>query len=129
MTEITTMYQALGISEPVLRFGREEEAKLKERFEEIDRITEYNQLKVIKGMQDCMVSAECFNYVSGYGYNVLGVINWKKFMRKYFTQRTPLSDHRLHAVRMHLRLHSVQISGQVMKCFLSPENHTIRWKK
>ena len=60
MTEITTMYQALGISEPVLRFGREVEAKLKERFEEIDRITEYNQLKVIKGMQDCMVSAECF---------------------------------------------------------------------
>ena len=84
MTEITTMYQALGISEPVLRFGREVEAKLKERFEEIDRITEYNQLKVIKGMQDCMVSAECFNYVSGYGYNDFGRDKLEEVYAKVF---------------------------------------------
>lgn len=84
MTEITTMYQALGISEPVLRFGREAEAKLKERFEEIDRITEYNQLKVIKGMQDCMVSAECFNYVSGYGYNDFGRDKLEEVYAKVF---------------------------------------------
>lgn len=84
MTEITTMYQALGISEPVLRFGREVEARLKERFEEIDRITEYNQLKVIKGMQDCMVSAECFNYVSGYGYNDFGRDKLEEVYAKVF---------------------------------------------
>lgn len=84
MTEITTMYQALGISEPVLRFGREVEAKLKERFEEIDWITEYNQLKVIKGMQDCMVSAECFNYVSGYGYNDFGRDKLEEVYAKVF---------------------------------------------
>lgn len=78
------MYQALGISEPVLRFGREVEAKLKERFEEIDRITEYNQLKVIKGMQDCMVSAECFNYVSGYGYNDFGRDKLEEVYAKVF---------------------------------------------
>ena len=84
MTEITTMNQALGISEPVLRFGREVEAKLKERFEEIDRITEYNQLKVIKGMQDCMVSAECFNYVSGYGYNDFGRDKLEEVYAKVF---------------------------------------------
>lgn len=84
MTEITTMYQALGISEPVLKFGREVEAGLRERFEEIDRITEYNQLKVIKGMQDCMVSAECFNYVSGYGYNDFGRDKLEEVYAKVF---------------------------------------------
>lgn len=72
MSEIEKMYQGLGISEAVLKFGRKIEETLRTRFAEIDEITEYNQLKVIKGMQECMVSAECFNYVSGYGYNDFG---------------------------------------------------------
>ena len=45
------MYQRLGIGEKVLDFGQKQEKKLKERFEEIDRIAEYNQLKVIKAMR------------------------------------------------------------------------------
>ena len=45
---------------------------MKQRFEEIDARAEYNQLKVLKAMQDNRVSAECFNTTSGYGYNDLG---------------------------------------------------------
>ena len=48
--ELTGMYEQLGISEKVLKFARETEAALKERFEEIDGVAEYNQLKVIKAM-------------------------------------------------------------------------------
>lgn len=65
-------YEALGISKEVYAFGRKVEEALKERFEEIDRTAEYNQLKVIQAMQENRVSAECFNISSGYGYNDLG---------------------------------------------------------
>ncbi|MGN0355195.1 MAG: aminotransferase class I/II-fold pyridoxal phosphate-dependent enzyme [Muricoprocola sp.] len=66
------MYQELGISEEVYTFGQEIEKQLKERFEKIDEVTEYNQLKVIRAMQKNRVSAECFQTSTGYGYNDLG---------------------------------------------------------
>lgn len=62
----------MGISEKVYDFGNAIETELKERFLEIDRRAEYNQLKVIHAMQKNRVSAECFNTSSGYGYNDLG---------------------------------------------------------
>lgn len=65
-------YQILGISKEVYEFGEKVEQSLKERFAEIDRRAEYNQLKVIRAMQENRVSAECFNISSGYGYNDLG---------------------------------------------------------
>ncbi len=72
MLDMTTMYKELGISEKVLQFGEEIEKKLKNRFAEIDRIAEYNQLKVLRAMQECKVSESCFHYASGYGYNDQG---------------------------------------------------------
>ena len=51
---------------------REMEAALKERFEEIDGTAEYNQLKVIKAMQENRVSDIHFAGTTGYGYNDLG---------------------------------------------------------
>ena len=65
-------YETLGISREVYEFGEKIEDSLKERFAAIDATAEYNQLKVIKAMQDNRVSAECFNMSSGYGYNDLG---------------------------------------------------------
>ena len=70
--ELTGMYEQLGISEKVLKFARETEAALKERFEEIDEVAEYNQLKVIKAMQEARVSDIHFAGTTGYGYNDLG---------------------------------------------------------
>ena len=66
------MYEQLGISEKVLKFARETEAALKERFEEIDGVAESNQLKVIKAMQEARVSDIHFAGTTGYGYNDLG---------------------------------------------------------
>lgn len=66
------LYESLGISERVVAYSEEILKKLEERFRKIDETAEYNQLKVIKAMQDARVSAECFQATSGYGYNDLG---------------------------------------------------------
>jgi cystathionine beta-lyase family protein involved in aluminum resistance len=66
------MYRKLGISNEVLSYGTKIEKNLKERFENIDFVAEYNQLKVIHAMQECRVSESCFHYASGYGYNDQG---------------------------------------------------------
>ncbi|MCI8326755.1 MAG: hypothetical protein HFI37_03155 [Lachnospiraceae bacterium] len=62
----------MGIDEQVYTFARTVETELKQRFEEIDAIAEYNQLKVTAALQKNRVSAECFQASSGYGYNDLG---------------------------------------------------------
>ena len=65
-------YAKLGISKAILDFGNEILISLKERFERIDEIAEYNQLKVIRAMQKCRVSEACLSGTTGYGYNDLG---------------------------------------------------------
>lgn len=69
---LTEQYENLGISKEVYEYGAKIEEALKERFERIDHIAEYNQMKVLKAMQEHHVSAECFNTTSGYGYNDMG---------------------------------------------------------
>ena len=66
------MYRELGISDSVYRFSREILDSLKPRFDEIDRNAEYNQLKVLKAMQDNKVSEACLLGTTGYGYNDIG---------------------------------------------------------
>lgn len=66
------MYQSLGVSEEALRFAKPVEKGLGERFAKIDKTAEYNQLKVIRAMQQNKVKSECFSYVSGYGYDDYG---------------------------------------------------------
>ncbi|WP_330602194.1 methionine gamma-lyase family protein [Anaerocolumna chitinilytica] len=70
--QLEQMYKALSIHPEILELGREVESKLKERFEEIDKVAEYNQLKVIKAFQDNRVSDIHFAATTGYGYNDLG---------------------------------------------------------
>lgn len=70
--EAKDMYQSLGIQSQVYDFCSETEARLKQRFEEIDRITEYNQMKVISAMQKNRLGEAHFAATTGYGYNDLG---------------------------------------------------------
>lgn len=69
---LTKQYETLGISKEIYTYGMRIEEELLERFAQIDRVAEYNQLKVIHAMQENRVSAECFQSSSGYGYNDLG---------------------------------------------------------
>ena len=49
--QLENKYKELGIDKNVYEFGEKIEASLKERFEEIDRNAELNQMKVIVVMQ------------------------------------------------------------------------------
>ncbi len=69
---IRRQYESLGICREVYEFGAKIEEKLKERFDTLDQVTAFNQLKVINAMQKAKVSAECFQSTSGYGYNDFG---------------------------------------------------------
>lgn len=71
-TDTKSMYAALGISDSVYKFSMEILDGLKPRFDEIDKTAEYNQLKVLKAMQDSKVSEACLLGTTGYGYNDLG---------------------------------------------------------
>lgn len=66
------MYRQLGISRKVYEYGEKIWETLSGRFQEIDRISEYNQIKVIAAMQNQKVSEACLLGTTGYGYNDLG---------------------------------------------------------
>ena len=87
--KIDAMYDKLGISRNVLEFGKKIEKELKGRFEGIDENAEYNQMKVIKAMQDNRVSDIHFAATTGYGYNDLGRDTLKRFMPAYFIRKVP----------------------------------------
>lgn len=65
-------YTGLGIDEKVYDFCSDIEAKLHSRFEEIDKVAEQNQVKVIKAMQEARFAEEHLNGTTGYGYNDAG---------------------------------------------------------
>ena len=69
---LQSMYRNLKISNEVLSFCSEVEQKLKKRFEEIDEVAEYNQMKVISAMQKNQLSDIHFAATTGYGYNDIG---------------------------------------------------------
>lgn len=66
------MYNNAGISKEVFEFCTKTEEGLRERFDEIDSVSEYNQLKVLMAMQKNRVSDVHFAATTGYGYNDLG---------------------------------------------------------
>ena len=67
-----SIYESLGISREVYEYGQVVVNHLQERFEAIDATAEFNQLKVLKGMQENQVSEACLLGTTGYGYNDLG---------------------------------------------------------
>jgi len=70
--QLNQLYKELSIDESILNFCNDIEKNLKERFDEIDQVAEYNQLKVLKAMQDNRVSDMHFAATTGYGYNDMG---------------------------------------------------------
>nr|WP_312371733.1 methionine gamma-lyase family protein [Lachnoclostridium sp.] len=70
--KILAMYHDLKINKEVQDFCEDTLRSLKERFDRIDEVAEYNQLKVLKAMQDNRVSDTHFAATTGYGYNDLG---------------------------------------------------------
>ena len=69
---IEQVYASMGISREVYDYAQKIWDSLKGRWEEIDSLSEYNQLKVIGAMQKNRVSEACLLGTTGYGYNDLG---------------------------------------------------------
>ena len=72
MEALLEFYQTLGVSPAVYGYGESVIEKLRDRFEKIDKIAEYNQAKVLAAMQKHRVSAACFAGTTGYGYDDVG---------------------------------------------------------
>ena len=62
----------MQFSEKVLALAAEAEAALKDRFEQIDRISFENTKKIMDAFKEHRVSEAVFNPTSGYGYNDRG---------------------------------------------------------
>ena len=63
------MYKSMGICDEVYDYCDNIIRSLHDRFEEIDKNAEYNQMKVIKAMQDNKVAEMHLSGTTGYGYN------------------------------------------------------------
>ena len=66
------MFSEFGICTEVAEFCEKTLNGLKERFEKIDRVAEYNQYKVLEAMRKNRVSAQHFAATTGYGYDDMG---------------------------------------------------------
>ncbi len=62
-------YEKLGIPAHIYEYGEKVAESLRERFDAIDKVAEYNQMKVIAAMQKNRVSEMHFGASTGYGYN------------------------------------------------------------
>lgn len=82
--ELKQLYSSMGLSEEVQALGEEAEKALAGRFQEIDRVARYNQMKVLKAMQECRVAEQHFAVSTGYGYNDDGRDTLEKVYAKTF---------------------------------------------
>lgn len=84
MEQLLELYQTMGISPAVYAYGEKTINTIKERFDKIDRIAEYNQAKVLRAMQKNRVSAACFAATTGYGYDDYGRDNLERVYADVF---------------------------------------------
>ncbi|MDR1800991.1 MAG: methionine gamma-lyase family protein [Lachnospiraceae bacterium] len=80
----------MGISKEIVDFVEETESSLKKRFEKIDNVSEYWQLRIVDAMRKNKVSEACFNQSSGYGYNDLGRDTLEKVYADVFRTKSAL---------------------------------------
>ena len=66
------MYEEIGIEKNIIELAEKVEKDLKEEFEKIDKIKEYNSLKVIRAFQKYKISDMHFGETTGYGYGDIG---------------------------------------------------------
>ena len=90
MLNIEDMYLEMGIRREVYDFGSQIEGTLKERFDAIDKVAEYNQLKVVHAMQKCKVNAGCFNTPVDTAMTIRDVTHWKKCTQRFSIQKVLL---------------------------------------
>lgn len=66
------MYKEFGISKKIIDLCTKAEKDVENVFKEIDKVCEYNTLKVLKAFQDNHISDMHFGSTTGYGYSDVG---------------------------------------------------------
>ncbi|MBR2323251.1 MAG: methionine gamma-lyase family protein [Clostridia bacterium] len=84
------MYELLGVDEKTYNFGEEILSSLKERFDAIDKIAEYNQNKILYAFQKERVDASCMQASTGYGYDDIGREKLEKVYASVFHTESAL---------------------------------------
>ena len=79
-----SVYRQFGITEEVLRYAGPVLDRLAPRFREIDETAEYNQLRIIKAMQDAHIGEANLKGTTGYGYDDIGRDGLEKVYASYF---------------------------------------------
>ena len=82
--QLTNAYESMGISQEVFMLCQQIEETLQDRFAEIDKITECNQLKVLSAFQKHQVGEAHLLGTTGYGYNDLGRETLEKVYAEIF---------------------------------------------
>ena len=84
MLSLKDYYEKCGISEKVYDYCSEIEEKLKDRYDAIDKVAEFNQLKVQQAMAKCRLAEEHLKGTTGYGYNDSGRDTLEKIYAEVF---------------------------------------------
>lgn len=66
------MYNELGIREEIVKLVNDCDKELEDKFSEIDKLCDYNSLRVLSSFHKHEVTESHFNSTTGYGYNDLG---------------------------------------------------------
>ncbi|NMB08154.1 MAG: hypothetical protein GX981_07220 [Tissierellia bacterium] len=69
---VILLCKQFGIDERVINFVNSKESLIKDKFNKIDKIKEFNQYKIIHSMQKSRLSSTDFNWTTGYGYGDVG---------------------------------------------------------
>ncbi|MDO5131574.1 MAG: methionine gamma-lyase family protein [Eubacteriales bacterium] len=81
---LAEQYASFGISEKVLAFAEPVLHELRGRFAQIDETAEYNQLRVIRAMQENKIGEAHLKGTTGYGYDDLGRDGLERVYASYF---------------------------------------------
>ena len=79
-----SIYRQFGISDKVLTYAGPVLEGLTERFRLIDETAEYNQLRIIKAMQDAHIGEASLKGTTGYGYDDIGREGLERVYASYF---------------------------------------------
>ncbi len=84
-----------GVSEEILKLSKKADEKAREAYEKIEKICEYNSLKVLKAFSDHGVSEAHLGTSTGYGYDDLGRDTLDKIYADIFGGEDALVRHNI----------------------------------
>ena len=79
-----SIYRQFGITDKVLDYAAPVLTGLTERFRQIDETADYNQIRIIKAMQEAHIGEASLKGTTGYGYDDIGREGLEKVYALYF---------------------------------------------